>query len=1786
MNHLYLPQSNLLPLISDTNIDTKINNKRTYGDTFKNSDQLGEYPKESKVGHYQYHNGLGTHQNIIKIATQTPYINKYQLNEDELTQIQLPLQPSQMFCSHNIKFENPEDIKHFPEQTYPLQHNICSCIDTHKKLNQAPQLYTLTQQQANASLTQHQPQTHSLLIKQPQINPLQQQLRQPQINCQPMQQKIHTIRTQQQPQIHCPPTQQTLIQQQQKQPPQANILLVNQQPQIHCPPTQQTLIQQQQKQPPQANVLLVNQQPQIHCPPTQQTLIQQQQKQPPQANVLLVNQQPQIHCPPTQQPQANVLLVDQQPQIHCPPTQQPQANVLLVDQQPQINCHITSTHQHPQINTIPTQQQLQTHSNPLQVQQNVHNPLIQQQAHTLQQPHSNPLQVYTLQKVHNPLRQQPQTHTLPTQYQSQTQDEPQQVYTLQKAQSLVSQQPQTHTLPTQYQSQTQDEPQQVYTLQKVHNPLRQQPQTHTLPTQYQSQTQDEPQQVYTLQKAQSLVSQQPQTHTLPTQYQSQTQDEPQQVYTLQKAQSLVSQQPQTHTLPTQYQSQTQDEPQQVYTLQKAQSLVSQQPQTHTLPTQYQSQTQDEPQQVYTLQKAQSLVSQQPQTHTLPTQYQSQTQDEPQQVYTLQKAQSLVSQQPQTHTLPTQYQSQTQDEPQQVYTLQKAQSLVSQQPQTHTLPTQYQSQTQDEPQQVYTLQKAQSLVSQQPQTHTLPTQYQSQTQDEPQQVYTLQKAQSLVSQQPQTHTLPTQYQSQTQDEPQQVYTLQKAQSLVSQQPQTHTLPTQYQSQTQDEPQQVYTLQKAQSLVSQQPQTHTLPTQYQSQTQDEPQQVYTLQKAQSLVSQQPQTHTLPTQYQSQTQDEPQQVYTLQKAQSLVSQQPQTHTLPTQYQSQTQDEPQQVYTLQKAQSLVSQQPQTHTLPTQYQSQTQDEPQQVYTLQKAQSLVSQQPQTQQPQTQEEPQTHILTQEGQHIMRLVLKEIESKILESKNVDINKKILTAQPPHQDENNNKMNEKSPENPQIKKNTQKTPKNDQQHKVIQPLDQNKQLQLLEQGIQNVHQMDNQSQEQGITIHLQDNQPQEQQHMIIQPLQQNKQPQEQLKTEHKEANEQPHTLNIGPLQAGLDNILGVGLPDDNMFNYGQGNNMSQYISAFDINFLSDDNDDIEMQHNYDAEMNEDNDSVKSHAKSINNNDIEEKLMQHNYDAEMNEDNGNANNNNESREINKVKSNDKSINNNDIGDNGNENDKITISYIDSDFSCNLNLLTTPITIGWINEGQVEEAFNLHKKRIDKCDIDIFSFCPIHIDRHLSEGCCCHTKKNNLVTDYDEEYWKDATKRYNIFRYFSDNISIKKFINLKINVSETVNRIGSMIRELLSPFFYRYIMEDRVNKKEIDIEKIIKKCHNYDKRNQWDTAYPSLKEVHNTSSKIYLIKNINSLIPVNIVEHICLLKALISLLIAPTNNNEIYEPSSRELNSVGITLNDNIDNKIKNNIDRTVYCILYAIFRTMSHGSKREPENSRKKTFMVACPIFNKMLKVSVTDFEHSNDFKKYFKKQKHIILGRLDGSNLNVFHMKSILTLSGIYGNKGQFMIIPGNCSRLENFFLLSNKSIQLQLSLDNYNNRHISNSEADSIHDNAFFKTGFTSRHYIDNAREDIIGIVPMLKFASLFNDTLKYFNTYNKVTFKKDEYDRFRRVRCSEFFRLILKNSARVFVSNSYSWSFSPNLVRYNHRFEGSEEFEGGRRFDNIRYELILSIYGEHIYKAILNINKTNIHKYIHKRTRKRGKRKDK
>nr|BDT61722.1 MAG: hypothetical protein [Marsupenaeus japonicus endogenous nimavirus] len=554
----------------------------------------------------------------------------------------------------------------------------------------------------------------------------------------------------------------------------------------------------------------------------------------------------------------------------------------------------------------------------------------------------------------------------------------------------------------------------------------------------------------------------------------------------------------------------------------------------------------------------------------------------------------------------------------------------------------------------------------------------------------------------------------------------------------------------------------------------------------------------------------------------------------------------------------------------------------------------------------------------------------------------------------------------------------------------------------------------------------------------------------------------------------------------------------------------------------------------------------------------------------------------------NSDKRDENNMNNGITSTFTiqyksrnNDDFSPE-DYMDHPIIKGWANSAEVEEAIELHKRRKDLAEntykTDIFSACPIHLNNFHYDGCKCNPKilKNSVfVAKEDVEYWSKPKRRYEIFKYFGTNTVIADFIKTEASLVATVESLRSMLRELMTPFLYKILKRvDDIKIGKIDTEKIKKKIINSDKRNSWDTAYPSIDDIFYEKYpfiNVYGLNDINQYISTVHIENISLIKCIIALLITPSNFIYVYNPSVREL--------DNIKNKKMvlsrddNMVKGAIYCILFVIFRHMSFGTNVNPRKRMMKSSnkIPANPIYQVMMEYSLVDMSFSVNYGEIINSSFTLVYRQRGNNNHeDMSQLKSCISLCGKYGNLN---IVPGNCSKLENYFLYKVKHIQMQISLQESDKRHVSNAESNAIEENAFFTRGYSGSSYICNAREDIIGVVPMHNFASLFNNTLRYFKIYNTdKSSNKNE-----RVSCSEMLKMILKSAARTLTFNGYAWSFCPSFLRYEEKNVHEDE--------HIRYKIMRMLYGNSITNEIYHTNEKNLLNNSHKRKRNDRKRCD-
>jgi len=409
----------------------------------------------------------------------------------------------------------------------------------------------------------------------------------------------------------------------------------------------------------------------------------------------------------------------------------------------------------------------------------------------------------------------------------------------------------------------------------------------------------------------------------------------------------------------------------------------------------------------------------------------------------------------------------------------------------------------------------------------------------------------------------------------------------------------------------------------------------------------------------------------------------------------------------------------------------------------------------------------------------------------------------------------------------------------------------------------------------------------------------------------------------------------------------------------------------------------------------------------------------------------------------------------------------------------------------------------------------------------------------------------------------------------------------------------KIDGEKIRKKIANVDKHNEWDTAYPSIDRIFHDKNcsffgDLYQYRNTdtdNFISPSN-SEDVSFIKSIIALLITPSNFEQVYTPSPSERqylkkSMIYSSTNDDI-------ITGAIYCILFVIFRHMSHGTRQESQQGLKKNnnFIIAYPIYRVMLDYNLVDMSYSATYKDAISSPCTLLYRCKGNDSKNITKLKYFIALCGKYEN---LKIVPGNCSKIENFFLYRAKHIHIQINLHDTKRRHVSTAEKESIKDNAFFTSGVSCQSYIGNSREHIIGVVHMNDFVQLFNDTLNIFKIY-----KKRNNEKKKRKSCSELLKLILKNSARVLTHHGYVWSLCPSFLRY----EEKESADDAKHIPvdtkhirdntkdntktkikcpkNIRYKIMTMVYGKKITNSIYKGNKCRLESNIDKRRRKKNK----
>jgi len=254
-----------------------------------------------------------------------------------------------------------------------------------------------------------------------------------------------------------------------------------------------------------------------------------------------------------------------------------------------------------------------------------------------------------------------------------------------------------------------------------------------------------------------------------------------------------------------------------------------------------------------------------------------------------------------------------------------------------------------------------------------------------------------------------------------------------------------------------------------------------------------------------------------------------------------------------------------------------------------------------------------------------------------------------------------------------------------------------------------------------------------------------------------------------------------------------------------------------------------------------------------------------------------------------------------------------------------------------------------------------------------------------------------------------------------------------------------------------------------------------------------------------------------------------------------------------------------------RNKNFIPANPIFRVMIDYELVDMSYSANFQYISGSPRRVLLARLQGNSeenaLTTYEQKLAIILCGIYGN---LKIIAGNSSKLESYFL--NKDLpHFQHSRVDKNVRHVATNEALIITKNAFFTKGLSSKSYIHNSREAIIGIVFMHNFACLFNDTLHHFKFNDDSIVNNEEK---LRDNASYLLRLILKNTGRVLYSTGYVWGLNPDFLSYNEKNEKSINYM------NIRYRLLEIHKGTTISHRIRQINKDRYQDNKEKREKKR------
>ncbi|XP_037774480.1 uncharacterized protein LOC119571098 [Penaeus monodon] len=284
-----------------------------------------------------------------------------------------------------------------------------------------------------------------------------------------------------------------------------------------------------------------------------------------------------------------------------------------------------------------------------------------------------------------------------------------------------------------------------------------------------------------------------------------------------------------------------------------------------------------------------------------------------------------------------------------------------------------------------------------------------------------------------------------------------------------------------------------------------------------------------------------------------------------------------------------------------------------------------------------------------------------------------------------------------------------------------------------------------------------------------------------------------------------------------------------------------------------------------------------------------------------------------------------------------------------------------------------------------------------------------------------------------------------------------------------------------------------------------------------------------------------------------------------------------------------MSHGTRQKSQEEVKKNnnFIIAYPIYQVMLDYSLVDMSYSNTFKDAIPRPCTLLYRCQGNDRRNITTLKYFIALCGKYEN---LKFIPGNCSKIENFFLYRAKHIHLQINLHDTKRRHVSTSEKESIKDNAFFTSGVSCQSYIGNSREHIIGVVHMNDFVQLFNDTLNIFKMY-----KKKRSEQRKRKSCSELLKLILKNSARVLTQRGYVWSLCPSFLRYEEKESADVDTKQAKNNirdntkDNtkikytrhIRYKIMTIVYGKEITERIYKGNKKRLASNIDKRRRNRN-----